>query len=667
MPVIEDIAHRIAQHGGRALLVGGCVRDKLLGGAPKDYDLEVFGLDAATLESVLRERHEIDAVGKSFGVYKIQHEDIDIALPRRETKLGLGHKAFEIESDPGLDMAEAAARRDFTINAIYLDPLTGECIDPWGGRKDLQERKLRHVSSHFAEDPLRVLRGMQFAARFMLDAAPETLEICRSMTPENLPPERLFDEWKKLILKGVKISKGLEFLRETGWVKHYPELEKLIGCKQNPKWHPEGDVWNHTLCALDAFAAARRDGADGHEELVVGLAVLCHDFGKPATSRYDRAKGGICSRGHDEAGVAPTLSFLRRLTNEESILKEVPPLVRAHMRPFTLWKNKSGDAAIRRLSADVKRIDRLLRVCAADDAGRPPMESSCEELKWLQEAAERLEIKDSAPRPILMGRDLVALGMKPGVAFGKILHKVYQSQLDGMVSNRDDALKMAKNLENIADSPHSGTYVIWDWNGTLLDDTQSALDTLNIMLERRGAAKIGMEFYKDNFAFPVKPFYESIGMVLENEDWDALAKEYHDTYHAQKSQKLNEKALEAIEFVEKHGVRQSILSALREDLLERDTRFFGVRDHMEFVAGVDNLDGASKLERAKALLHKLKNLHPETKKFVMIGDALHDKEVADMLGIDCILCGVGSHAAWRLAIVGTTAEDLVQAAKLALS
>ena len=433
---VRQVAELVKRADGRALLVGGCVRDELLGTGPKDFDIECFGISAADLQAALGERFELDLVGISFGVLKLKHLNIDIALPRRETKLGLGHRAFEMEHDPTLTLEEASARRDFTINAIYQDPLTDEILDPWNGRVDLEKRILRHVSPHFVEDPLRVLRGMQFVARFGLEIAPETIAVCRQMTPEGLAPERLMEEWTKLLVKGVKISKGLEFLRATGWVKYYPELEKLIGCEQDPEWHPEGDVWNHTLCCLDAFARerdVRRETED--ENLVVGLAVLCHDFGKPACTRYDPVKRRIRSLGHDEAGVEPTLSFLKRLTNEERLLKEVPPLVRLHMRPFAMWKDQSSDSAIRRLAAKVVRIDRLLRVAAADDAGRPPFPSEPEPLQWLAREAERLRVADSAPKPIVQGRDLIALGMRPGVEFGRILKAAYEAQLDGKFSD----------------------------------------------------------------------------------------------------------------------------------------------------------------------------------------------------------------------------------------
>ena len=448
---VQTVAELVRKAGGRALLVGGCVRDELLCGTPKDFDIECFGVSLADLKNALVTKFELDLVGASFGVIKLHGHDIDVAMPRRETKLGLGHRAFEMECDPSLTIKEASARRDFTVNAIYRDPLTDEIIDPWNGRHDLENCILRHVSEHFSEDPLRVLRGMQFVARFGLDPAPETIEICRRMTPEGLAPERLMGEWSKLLLQGVDISKGLNFLRDTGWVKYYPELASLIGCEQDPEWHPEGDVWNHTLCCLDAYAKARDEaGRNTDEDLVVGLAVLCHDFGKPACTAFDPVRKRIRSLGHDESGVEPTLSFLKRLTNEERLLKEVPPLVRLHMRPFAMWKDKASDGAIRRLASHVVRIDRLIRVAAADDAGRPPFPSEPEPLMWLSEQAERLRVADSAPKPLVMGRDLLALGMKPGPEIGRLLKLAYEAQLDGKFSTLEDGIGFIQKIKENA-------------------------------------------------------------------------------------------------------------------------------------------------------------------------------------------------------------------------
>lgn len=440
---VHDIAARVRTVGGRALMVGGAVRDLLAGTATvKDIDLEVFGVEPERLQRLIGEKYAFDPCGMSFGVLKISHLDIDVSLPRRETKRGTGHRGFLVDSDPFLSLAEAASRRDFTVNAIYYDPLDATLEDPFGGVGDLEHRVLRHVSEKFVEDPLRVLRGMQFVARFDLTPAPETIAICRRVTMEDLPPERLFEEWAKFLTKGRAMSRGLEFLRTTGWVRYFPELERLIGCRQDPKWHPEGDVWEHTKLCLDAFARHRLDDAD--EDLIVGLAVVCHDFGKPATTRFDPVKGHIRSLGHDEAGVAPTLSFLWRLTNEERILREVPPLVQCHMQPFAMWKSRVGDAAIRRLAVRVTRIDRLLRVAQADDEGRPLAcaggTSGGEDLKWLAAAAERLRVAAEAPKPILMGRHLMACGYRPSPQFGVWLKTVFEAQLDGRFTDLDGAL-----------------------------------------------------------------------------------------------------------------------------------------------------------------------------------------------------------------------------------
>lgn len=431
---VREIARRVRDAGGRALLVGGCVRDRLFGGQPKDFDFEVYGLSPERLKATLAQAFALDLVGASFGVLKIKGHDIDVALPRRETKLGLGHRAFEMACDPDLSLEEASARRDFTVNAIYRDPLTDEILDPWDGRADLAQRRLRHVSPHFAEDPLRVLRGMQFIARFGLRPAQETIALCRTMTPEGLAPERLMGEWSKLLVQGVWISHGLAFLRSVNWVNYYPELKRLIGCRQDPEWHPEGDVWNHTLDCLDRFARRRDAERDPEDEaLLVGLAVLCHDFGKPSCTRYDPAKRRIRSLGHDEAGVAPATSFLRRLTREERLLRDVPPLVRLHMRPYAMWRAQCSDAAIRRLATQVCSIEALVRVAAADNTG----EEACQ---WLLSAAHRLAVADAAPKPLVQGRHLIARGLRPGPRFGELLKRAYEAQLDGQFATTADGL-----------------------------------------------------------------------------------------------------------------------------------------------------------------------------------------------------------------------------------
>ncbi|MDY6069364.1 MAG: polynucleotide adenylyltransferase, partial [Opitutales bacterium] len=250
----QYIATQAAALGGRAYYVGGCVRDSILGVHSKDTDVEIFGLSPEQIEKVLSKKFHFEAVGKSFGVWILKGLDIDVSMPRKERKNGLGHKSFEIIGDPNLSPKEACSRRDFTINAMLRDILSGEIIDPFDGQKDIEKKIIRHTSDKFAEDPLRVLRAMQFAARFNFDVAPKTVGLCSNIPMENLPKERVFQEFKKLILKGKKISKGLAFLRDCNWVKYFPELSAMVGCPQDPIWHPEGDVYTHTMLCMDSFA-----------------------------------------------------------------------------------------------------------------------------------------------------------------------------------------------------------------------------------------------------------------------------------------------------------------------------------------------------------------------------------------------------------------------------
>lgn len=438
------IAKALRDAGGRALLVGGCVRDGLLGVGSKDIDMEVYGLSTERVESVLGKDFKLDAVGRAFGVFIVKGYGIDVALPRRESKTGPKHTDFRVEGDPTMSPEEAALRRDFTINAMSYDPLEGVLLDPCGGRRDLEARLLRHVSDAFGEDALRVLRGMQFVARFSLRADADTVAICRGLDPLNLPQERLWDEWKKFILKGVNLSGGLAFLQECGWLRFFPELAALVGCEQDAKWHPEGDVWTHTGHCLDAFAEERM--GDDWEDLVVGLAVLCHDFGKPETSYRDET-GRIRSPRHDVLGVPVAERFLERLTRQKAIFEEVLPLVEQHMRPLALYRDRSRDSAIRRLAARVHRLDRLVRVAYADKCGRPPeVVTNFPEGDWLLDRAKALAVQDNAPKPFLLGRHLIDLGAQPGKHFGELLDRCYEAQLDGAFTDEAGGLCFLEKL-----------------------------------------------------------------------------------------------------------------------------------------------------------------------------------------------------------------------------
>lgn len=442
--VLVRVCGTVRAAGGRAWLVGGSVRDLYLGLPTGDLDLEVFGLPAAELRRVLESEFDLNLVGQSFGILKLRGWPIDVGLPRRESKIGLGHKGFEVLSDPDMPLGEAAARRDFTLNSIYLDPLTRDIEDPFGGLDDLDKRLLRHTSGAFAEDPLRVLRGMQLAARFDLAVVPETVALCRTIEPEGLTSERIFGEWTKLVTLGQVPSRGLTFLRDCRWLRHFPELEALIGVPQDPRWHPEGDVWTHTLHCLDAFAAEKLDHP--WEDLVVGLAVLCHDLGKPETTTTE-PDGAIRSPGHEQRGVELTDEFLGRMTSHRKLLAEVKPLVAEHMRPTSLYKAGASDAAVRRLADRVGRIDRLVRVARADNFGRPPLPADEYPAgDWLLETARRLSVEYQPPEPLVQGRDLVALGRRPGPDFGRILEKCYEAQLAGKFETASEGLEYARGL-----------------------------------------------------------------------------------------------------------------------------------------------------------------------------------------------------------------------------
>ncbi len=434
---VAELAWMVAGAGGRALLVGGCVRDALLGLHPKDVDIEVFGVPVAELEGLLQKRFRLVTVGRAFGVLKLKGFEIDVSLPRTESKQGRGHKGFQVTGDPTLSPESAALRRDFTLNAISFDPRTLELVDPLGGVADLKQGVLRHCSEQFDEDPLRVLRAMQFLARFELSIDPATLALCRGIEPEDLPPERQFEEWSKLLLRGKTPSRGLAFLKDCGWVRYYPELAALINCPQDPLWHPEGDVWTHTLHCLDAFAAHRL--GDPFEDLVVGLAVLCHDLGKPMTT-ITAEDGRIRSPGHEKEGLVPAESFLRRLTAQVNLFEGVLPLVETHMRPGALYDSQSSDNAVRRLANRAGRIDRLVRVCRADAAGRPPLPADFPAGDWLLERAEALEVAGHAPRTLVMGRHLIERGLQPGPVFGEILQECFEAQLDGAFTDLDGGL-----------------------------------------------------------------------------------------------------------------------------------------------------------------------------------------------------------------------------------
>lgn len=446
-PAQRELLHKISTilktPDSQVLLVGGCVRDALIGSTPKDIDIEVYGIEAAQIDALLSEHFKVEAVGKNFGVFILKGHNVDISIPRRESKIGSKHTDFIIEGDPFMHPKDAALRRDFTINAISFNLIKEAIYDPYNGIKDLTQKTLRHVSDAFKEDPLRVLRAMQFVARFGLSVDSKTLEICQELNPLDLPKERIFEEWKKLILKGTEISLGLQFLDDCGWLKYFEELEALKTCAQDPDWHPEGSVWNHTKLCMDAFANQKLDKDE--EDLIVGLAVLLHDIGKPATTIVDDTQR-IRSPLHDLKGVAIGRSLLSKMTDQKKVINAVLPLIREHMHPYSLYQNNAGDAAIRRLASRVKRIDRLIRVVEADQSGRTGIKPNNKATQWLRERAQALEIQKSAPKPIILGRHLINLSLKPSPNFKKILSQCYDAQIEGSFTTEESGIAFLKTL-----------------------------------------------------------------------------------------------------------------------------------------------------------------------------------------------------------------------------
>ena len=452
---ILDLAEAVRAAGGRALLVGGCVRDALMGVQPKDWDLEIYGVAPEQLREILDRFGPVNVVGEAFTVYKLG-ADFDVSLPRRERKSGRGHRAFVIEGDPAMSFAEAARRRDFTINAILQDPLTGEIIDPFDGRRDLEQGLLRAVSVEtFAEDSLRVLRAAQFAARFEFRITPETVELCRTIDLSDLPAERIWGELEKLLLRARQPSIGLGWLHALGALeKLFPEIDALIGVPQDPEWHPEGDVFVHTRLTVDR-ARELIDELSYPRQVTVMLAALALDFGKPATTEF--IEGRLRSRGHEAAGVAPTESFLTRINVHTiegyNVRGQVISLVREHLKPGEFFKKRDevGDGAFRRLARRCEP-DLLYRVAKADSLGRNapwvPREKwyGSDAQEWFIERARQLDVAQRPPEPLLLGRHLLALGVEPGPRVGEITRAVYEMQLDGRVRTVEEAIAEAEKL-----------------------------------------------------------------------------------------------------------------------------------------------------------------------------------------------------------------------------
>lgn len=454
-PVINDLI----QKEYRPIVVGGFVRDALLGLPSKDIDIEIFGIESLEkLEEVLLPYGQVNSVGKSFGVVKLQLSDmeVDFSVPRLEEKTAEGHRGFDVTLNSALSFEEAAIRRDFTINAMGYDLKENKMLDPFGGERDLKEKRLDIVNEKtFVEDPLRLYRAVQFAARFELEATPKFHNLAREMVAkkmlDELPKERVFEELKKLLLKSKNPSIGFMLMDDFGILEDFPELKALQGVPQDPEYHPEGDVWVHTLLVLDAMT--KLHGEDKKKNLYLSLAALCHDLGKANTT--ETIDGRIRAIGHENTGLALTEMFLARLSEEKALVETILPLIKHHLKPLQFYKQGAKSAAIRRLAKEVN-IEELILLAKADFLGRTTQEAlqgDFEAGRWLQEKADELNVSNSPVPPLLQGRDLMQAGLAPSKTFKIILQKAYEAQMDGEITTHSDALLWLKRELLLPNNP----------------------------------------------------------------------------------------------------------------------------------------------------------------------------------------------------------------------
>ena len=424
----------VCERGGRTFYVGGFVRDKILGIENKDMDIEVHGIEPEVLREILSEVGEPMSYGSSFGVYSLKGYDIDIAMPRKEHATGKGHRDFEVFVDPFIGTAEAARRRDFTMNAVMEDVLTGELVDPFGGKQDLEKGIIRHIDSDtFVEDPLRVLRGAQFASRFGFHIADDTSDLFRSMDLSALSMERVEDELKKALLKGKKPSVFFEVLRSAdGLDVWFPEVKALIGIEQDPKFHPEGDVWTHTMEVLDRAARYRYKTKNPYAFM---LLALTHDFGKAVTTEV--VNGRIHAYDHETEGLPAIETFLRRITNESEVISYVLNMVPLHMKPNVVAASKSAVKVTNRMFDRAAAPEDLIYFAMSDKpvmSGDNPFTGDPEFL------FERYELyEEMMSRPYVTGNDLIEKGLEPGEYFSDVLAYAHKLRLAG--TEKESALK----------------------------------------------------------------------------------------------------------------------------------------------------------------------------------------------------------------------------------
>lgn len=431
----QAIAHRVAELGGHVYYVGGFVRDRLLNKSNKDVDIEVHGILPVQLNAILDDLGQRLEYGRSFAIQSLQGYHLDVAMPRRERSTGPLHDDFDVTIDPFMGTYRSAMRRDFTVNALMQDVLTGEVIDHFGGIDDLHRGILRHVSDEtFAEDPLRVLRAAQFAARFAMQPAPETLALCAVIPLDKLSGERVFEEMRKALMQAQRPSRFFEILADCHQLSHwFFALQDLIGTPQNPDYHAEGDVWNHTMLVLD-HAAAYRDDAVNYP-LGFMLAALLHDIGKPAVTRTE--KGKIIAWQHESVGVELAKQQLRRLATERKLISYVSNMVELHMMPSMLAENNSSVKACNHLFDRSADPNDLIYLAQCDRLGQIRRRPAGDALPWLQDKLQRYQ--KIMALPYVQGKDLVVAGVTPDPLFTQALKYAHKLRLAGV--NKDSALR----------------------------------------------------------------------------------------------------------------------------------------------------------------------------------------------------------------------------------
>lgn len=426
--IVEELARRVAETGGRAYYVGGYVRDSVMGVVSNDIDIEVYGIQGDRLLAVLQDVGHVETKGAGYGIMTLSDWDIDVALPRTEVRTGTGHRDFEVTTDPFLTPEMACRRRDFTVNAMLMDVLTGDIVDPYGGLDDIRRKSIRHIDAGiFAEDPLRVLRACQFAARLGYSVTQKTVKLCRSMDISTLPGFRVADEMRKALLFSDRPSIFFEYLLEMGQLGcWFPELRKLVGLVQDPVYHPEGDVWAHTMQVVNRAAGKRDMSSDGY---LFMLLALTHDFGKILTT--ERINDRIHSYRHETEGLPLILSFLERLGYDKRTQRYILNMVPLHMHPGMMVKDRSSMKATNTMFDAAESPEDLMLFYSADHG--PDSEGE----KFLKERYEAYLMTMS--RPYVTGEDLIKAGVKPSADFKRRLDLAHKLRLAGV--DKQQALK----------------------------------------------------------------------------------------------------------------------------------------------------------------------------------------------------------------------------------